>query len=293
VSTGHSVGGSARLATIAITGAVVVLALGVAGYETTAWVAGGVLLLGLGVAPILRSRPPAPSPAVEEAPAVVPAPTYAAIPEPSTIMAASVATNVRPVTTAPALAERVSGVADRALVDGTDHLDQVRRGLDQVNGEVADVASRLDHIRAATFQVLGQNDELRVVADQIADTVEVIRKVAAQTNLLSLNATIEAARAGDAGRSFSVVAGEVRKLAQDSRSAAESINSILLDVRDMTEATGEVIDTASQAVEDSRARLRAVGCGVADVVGEVGQVRTSVELARAAINDAVTASTTE
>src|SRR5262245_34947825 len=123
--------------------------------------------------------------------------------------------------------------------------------------------------------------------------VEVIRAIAKQTNLLALNATIEAARAGDAGRSFSVVAGEVRKLAHDSRSAAESINSILLDVRDMTEATGDVIDGAAQVVEDSRARLRAAGGGMAGVVGEVGQVRTSVELARAAIKDVVAASTTE
>jgi methyl-accepting chemotaxis protein len=184
-----------------------------------------------------------------------------------------------------------SDEADRVLVDTATRLDHARAGLHGVTGEVATVGAQLDQIRGITFQVLGQNDELRVVADQIADTVEVIRKVAAQTNLLALNASIEAARAGDAGRSFSVVAGEVRKLAHDSRSAAESINSILLDVREMTEAAGDVIDSAAQAVEDSRARLRAVGDGLADVVGDVGQVMTSVEQARTALSDTATRTT--
>jgi hypothetical protein len=289
--TGDPTGGLARLTTVALTGAAVVVVLGVAGLGIAAWTAGGVLLGGLGVALLARTRRWASEPAPVEAPSPAAVATPVAVEvEPVHPVAVPVLPS-GPATSIPGAA--VAEAADRALADGTDHLDEVRLGLDRVTGEMSGVSSQLDQIRAATFQVLGQNDELRVVADQIADTVEVIRKVAAQTNLLALNATIEAARAGDAGRSFAVVAGEVRKLAHDSRSAAESIHSILLDVREMTEATGDVIDTAAVAVEDSRTRLRGMGGGVADVVGEVGQVRTSVELARATINDAVAASTME
>jgi hypothetical protein len=282
---GEAAGGLARLTTIALTGAAVVIVLGVAGLDVAAWTAGGVLLGGLGVALVARTRRLAPEPASDQAPAplAVAAPVAVEVEVVPFIPAPALVSVV-----APAVADAATAVAaERALADGADHLDDVRRGLDLVTGEMSGVSGQLDQIRAATFQVLGQNDELRVVADQIADTVEVIRKVAAQTNLLALNATIEAARAGDAGRSFAVVAGEVRKLAHDSRSAAESIHSILLDVREMTEATGDVIDTAAQALEDSRTRLRTAGGGVADVVGGVGQVRTSVELARATIKDVV------
>ena len=61
---------------------------------------------------------------------------------------------------------------------------------------------------------------------QITSKIHVVNDVAFQTNLIALNAAVEAARAGDAGRGFSVVASEVHKLAEKSRTAAEEINEI-------------------------------------------------------------------
>jgi len=78
-----------------------------------------------------------------------------------------------------------------------------------------------------------------------------ITKISMQTNLLSLNAAIEAARAGQAGRGFSVVAGEVRQLAKQSQNASEEISTIVTDI---SAKLGEVTNAAEMVMKDSKQR---------------------------------------
>lgn len=80
---------------------------------------------------------------------------------------------------------------------------------------------------ASEMENVGQfsNDSLNYIKE-IAQKISIINDIAFQTNLLSLNAAVEAARAGDAGKGFSVVATEVKKLAERSRSAADEIHKL-------------------------------------------------------------------
>ena len=87
-------------------------------------------------------------------------------------------------------------------------------------------------------------------SSEIRKFVAIIADIAEQTNLLSLNASIEAARAGEAGRGFSVVAEEIRKLADGSREAADEINKLVETIENQTKETVETAMTAERIVEE-------------------------------------------
>ncbi|WP_273825680.1 methyl-accepting chemotaxis protein [Pseudomonas asplenii] len=95
--------------------------------------------------------------------------------------------------------------------------------LTRVIGAVRDISDERS-AQSAHQQMLTQN---QATYDQIATVVGVIKGIADQTNLLALNAAIEAARAGEVGRGFSVVADDVRKLAESTRQATHQIQTML------------------------------------------------------------------
>lgn len=95
-----------------------------------------------------------------------------------------------------------------------------------------------------TREVIANIDDLEKQSSMISSIISTINDIAAQTNLLSLNASIEAARAGHAGRGFTVVAEEIRKLADQSVQASNEIDKIIRTIELQTKKTSE---TARQA----------------------------------------------
>lgn len=106
--------------------------------------------------------------------------------------------------------------------------------------EQSKLASSTVHSATEAIQSLRQSTE------QVEEIIATIQLVASQTNLLALNAAIEAARAGEAGNGFSVVAGEIRKLAVQSGNAAEEIRRILQTIRVETEQSAHQIERGAQ-----------------------------------------------
>ncbi|MBN3526753.1 methyl-accepting chemotaxis protein [Paenibacillus apiarius] len=107
-------------------------------------------------------------------------------------------------------------------------------------------------------------------SNEIAQIMDLIKEIGEQTNLLALNATIEAARAGDRGRSYMVVANEVRKLAEQSSHSADKIGNLINAIQ----------DEASEAVQSMQRTKNEVIAGV-NAVGDAGQlfegIKQSVE----------------
>ncbi|GGM67682.1 PAS domain S-box protein [Dactylosporangium sucinum] len=114
-------------------------------------------------------------------------------------------------------------------------------------------------------------------SDQIAAIVQVIGEIASQTNLLAFNASIEAARAGEHGVGFSVVAGEVRKLAERSSESAREISRLIQESATRINQGSQVAQRAQDAFEEI---LRSVGKTAESIHHIVTQTQTQQDASR-------------
>ena len=179
---------------------------------------------------------------------------------------------------------REKAVAARAIITDSG------RQLSDANSNFVDLIERVGglHERLDTFR-----DALKTVAH----VTSVISGIASQTNLLALNATIEAARAGDAGRGFAVVAAEVKKLAQETASATQtieqSIGALTGEASRMLEGISHGAATARTALNDTKnieqlverlgtlmqdlsSNSEAVAQRIGSMVGSAGEIRTGL-----------------
>ena len=111
-------------------------------------------------------------------------------------------------------------------------------------------AATMEKIADATRTVSDKMTSLAHRSEEIGKVVSVIQEISEQTNLLALNAAIEAARAGEHGRGFAVVAGEVRRLAERTKSATEEIAGTIHSIQEETRDTLQVMADSRSAVEN-------------------------------------------
>ncbi len=128
----------------------------------------------------------------------------------------------------------------------------------------------IDAIQVVSEQT-GKNNES---AANINKAVEIIKGLAAQTNLLSLNASIEAARAGEAGRGFAVVAEEIRNLSEESSGSAQEIESIVRELTNNVEISVNKMQEVTSNVREQRRQLDETGVAFQNLYNEISSVET-------------------
>ena len=124
-----------------------------------------------------------------------------------------------------------------ATVQETNFLIITKEDFRDLLGKIPEISFQILKLTTERLRVTNTHlKELEVSTKQMEDVIRVITKIARKSNLLSLNASIEAARVGDSGRAFSVVAAEMKKLAEDSAQEASKIDALLQDLQTKTKA---------------------------------------------------------
>ena len=182
--------------------------------------------------------------------------------------------------------ERIRTEADKVAKDSADASQQAAAGNTEVDKSVQQIQD-VEHTVIASADLV---EKLGERSKEIGTIVDTIAGIAGQTNLLALNAAIEAARAGEAGRGFAVVAEEVRKLAEQSQTAAQQIAELIGGIQKDTAGAVDSMHQGRSAVAagaQSVEGLREVFARIHDLVNGVSN---QVEVMTKAI-DVVTGDT--
>lgn len=190
--------------------------------------------------------------------------------------------------------ELSSGSAEQAS-----SLEEISTTMEEIAGNVA---SNTDNAKKTSVIAQDSNSNIANVSlvsntsykavNDISEKVMIINEIATQTNILALNAAVEAARAGDMGKGFAVVAAEVRKLAENSKRAADSIIVMADSTREQTELANKLLNEMKPQIEKTSDLVDEIATasfeqnnGVEQVNGAIQQLNATTQQNAAAAEE--------
>jgi PAS domain S-box-containing protein len=158
--------------------------------------------------------------------------------------------------------------------------EAARRALDMAehgDRSVRDTSEAMVRIDSAVQRTAEKMRLLAKRSSEISEIIDLINDVASQTNLLSLNAAIEAAHAGEAGLGFSVVAEEIRKLAERSARATRDVGSLIKAIQNETSEALEAMENGMKEVRDGSVLANQARQSLQEISGVVRQSAELIE----------------
>jgi methyl-accepting chemotaxis protein WspA len=166
----------------------------------------------------------------------------------------------------------------RTMEDATAGADYTTSATAEAQGNLKRMDLTMQHMVSATDSINAKLAALSEKASNINSVLITITKVADQTNILSLNAAIEAEKAGDAGRGFSVVATEIRRLADQTSVSAWDIDQMLKEMQSAVSASVMGMDKFSEEVRRSVGEVRQVTDQLSSVMDQVQKLAPQFDM---------------
>ena len=163
---------------------------------------------------------------------------------------------------------KVTEASDEARLLSARAIERLGQGTVQIQSSLAQITDLLELVEALATHVTG----FAAAMDQVKRCSKDIEQIAETTNILALNATIEAMRAGEAGRTFAVVANEVKSLAGETRQATKEIGEVIETLGAEAASVIERIELGARVSDQAKASVASIDQtieGVAQLVEEV------------------------
>jgi len=174
------------------------------------------------------------------------------------------------------LAQTVSEQA-ASIEEISSSMDQIIKNIDQNANQANKTDINTGEVKVHLQKMQETTQRNKEAVNTIALRIKVINDIAAQTNILSLNAAVEAARAGEYGRGFSVVASEVRKLADSSKKAAAEIENLSSESVSTANNSDKIFNITSKQIKDTISSIKLIATTSAEQNIGAQQITTALK----------------